>query len=499
MTITPTQTPRRAFAAVVIATAAISTSGCIPDPADDWKTRHQPAWTVDATLLSEPRIAGDVVLAYASIGDGEEAMIAWDVADGSELWRHTTLPGRTPPGVAHRVAALEGDDGWQVSVLVPADAEATTTDYSHVAILDARTGESLAEPLAERGVWAERPGLCGAEDDVFCIEGILEPNVNNDYDSRYVYSVEDPEFRRAEGAGMGYLNGGFSLTEHVSINDADELEYGDDDGLRWSRAYDEVFGNNAEIEGGWSWYDDGDESGDPLIGVGSNYNSIDYDVPQDVSLNLDDGTTVRLDRETGETLWSVDAQTCALTDWRLYIADDITPLCDYRSGTVDYRWNGEEPEGFRYTDVDVDLIGVDTETGATRWVVPLGNAGWSGPVDETALSYATDGESVIARVGGRVTIVDVADGSRQPLGEGEYVLCNKEPAGVTLTSIWEVPRFPLAAAHELCDATGEIVETTSVSTAALLHAGYDPTGPVAIYTPHGLSFYDAPHPSSSTD
>lgn len=57
------RTRRRVLALLAtLAAVTLATSGCTADPAEDWSTTHKPVWSVHATLLSNPRIAGDVVL-----------------------------------------------------------------------------------------------------------------------------------------------------------------------------------------------------------------------------------------------------------------------------------------------------------------------------------------------------------------------------------------------------------------------------------------------------
>ena len=492
---------RTRTAAALALVIAAGLSGCAVAPEDDWETTHEPAWTVEATLLSDPLIAGDVVLAYASVGEGEEAMIAWDIDDGTELWRQITLPGRTVRGVDHWVAALEEDDGWQVSVLIPMSADAAVDSYSQVAILDARTGESLAEPLAERGAWTERPSVCGTDNRQFCVEGILEPNVNIFYDNRYVYSAEDPEFRIPDPADSGYFSGGYGLTDRLAVTDDDQLEYGEDGALMWARAYEDVFGDGATISGGWSWYDRESSADAPLVGVGSFHTEEDLSAPRELTSPFGDGTTVRLDRATGETLWSADMETCELTDHTVRIHDGIVPLCRFASGEVTLSWDGDSVENVAYANVDVDLVGVDVTTGQTAWSVPLGDAGWDGREEDLpAVRYPTGDEHILTTTADRgLAVIDVADGSVRELTDDQRVLCEGEMKMVELTSIWDDPIFPLAAIVSLCDADGERTDPNTIPTAAFAIAGYDLNEPMALNTPAGLSLYSPAAPKTPQD
>lgn len=52
---------------------------------------HDVRWQVDASLLSAPVIAGDVVLVYAATGAGTQTLNAWELSDGTLLWKRIAL------------------------------------------------------------------------------------------------------------------------------------------------------------------------------------------------------------------------------------------------------------------------------------------------------------------------------------------------------------------------------------------------------------------------
>ncbi|MBY6062297.1 hypothetical protein [Microbacterium esteraromaticum] len=50
--------------------------------------------------------------------------------------------------------------------------------------------------------------------------------------------------------------------------------------------------------------------------------------------------------------------------------------------------------------------------------------------------------------------------------------------------------YELEDAFELCDGDGSVVEGRAPQTATLAIAGFDPSGPVAIYMTDGLTVFD---------
>lgn len=323
--------------------------------------------------------------------------------------------------------------------------------------------------------------------------------MNIDYDDRYVYSAEDPEFRKPEPEGSGYYSGGLDFTDRLSSNADGQLQYGEDGSRLWVRDYEDVFGTGAALGGGWSWHDEATEEDEPLLGVGYPYTEPDLSQPQELINPLGEGTTVRLDRATGETLWSADAETCELTDYAIRVHDGIAAMCRFASGEVRATWDGDSSKDLQYANVDVDLVGVDVDTGQTAWSVALGDAGWDGlEKDLPAVRYPTGDEHVIAPVDGTLSVIDVADGSVRELAGDQRVLCESESERVQLTSIWNDPTFPLAEVVSICDADGEAVDTTAVPTAAFAIAGYDLGKPIAINTPDGLTLYAPVDPETET-
>lgn len=471
----------------------VSLAGCAPEPGDDWDTEYELVWTADARLLSDPFIADDVVLAYVATGKGEEEVVAWDIETGKQLWSTRSLPGRDARGLQHRIAAIEKDDGWQVSMLVPEFSNSPVDTWSLPDVVDARTGASLVENLYETGIWSDRPYACGADEDRFCFEGIVSPTVENKFDAVREYDADDRDFFVHDGPGSGYHAGGVSVGDRLTVDEANQLNYGEDGERMWSRSYEELFGATASTAAGWSWYDFDDRS-TPLMGLGYLYEDPELnDEPKTLKRELGTGRVVRLDRKTGETLWTVDAEECPMSDdWRKQNDDDLVVLCRYDRGTISAKWDGKDVTDLRYSDVSIDVIGVDINTGETRWTMPIGDGGLRGDDEDAATrgsSYASDADHLIADIDGVLNIIDTASGAVRPVPEDEHVLCAPEQDEVTLTSIWEDPTYYLAETYALCGPDNVIDPEAVPTVAALTIAGYDLDEPVIMNTPEGLRRY----------
>lgn len=482
---------RRSLSLLVVPAVLTSLAGCAPDPADDWSTGYELSWSAAATLLSDPVVAGDVVLAYVASGDAGEAVVAWDLDHGEELWRRQSLPGRDAPGVAHQIAALQTGDGWQVSLLVPDTPGAPLDYWSFPEVLDVRTGESLVDDALQTGVWSTRPEVCGEKDERFCILGIVEPNTDDPLDAVRTYGALDRGLHIADTSEDGYFESGIQLSSRLSVNAQDDLTYGEGGARIWSRPYVDVFGEGSSIGGGWSFSDG--ETDEPLLAIGYTYVDRQLsDAPEHLENELGSGRAVRLDRETGETIWSVDAETCDFTSSWMQVTDDMVILCRYE-GSVTAEWTGTEADDIRYHDAAVEAMGIDLETGDTVWTAPLGDAGMSEADADVpgTKQFLVDDKHLIAEVDGHVTIIDNETGASERLQTGARVLCAFPQERIALESIWKHASFAPAEAYELCGPDGTPEADAQIPRAALVIAGYDLDQPIVINTPEGLRRYVA--------
>lgn len=483
-----------AAATVALASVCVLAS-CSPAPEDDWTTQLKPAWTVEATLMSPPVIAGDTVLAYVHEPDDSESIVAWDGEKGSEPWRATALPARTSPGVDHAVAVIEKDGAWQVAFLAPRQAADAPNSWMRLTVADVRTGRDLLPQLHDDPLWTRRPTAC-KDASTFCLEGHRKAGPRTDGELVLIDGAlvndDDPE--------AGFNENGFLVGNRVSLSygDVTEVRYGIGGVYTRWRLYEDVFGPGTDSTGGWAWYDDDEKL--PVIGWGDEAAPDIDSYPYDDERDLTAGRTVGLDRTTGKTLWIREhTAPCRFTAFGVEPNDDgIIPLCRFRSGSLQrhFEAKGQTPR-LTYRDVDIDLIGVDAASGAVVWTVPLGDEPRNYARDQQPKAPWSDSDDhVIAIIDGVRSVVDLHDGSQRALPSEAEALCKPHDAPVTLTSIWKDTTYLAATNTVLCDAKGRVKQGAQPSTAALALAGFDIHDDVAMVFDGRLAFFTAVAPTA---
>ncbi|WDH77723.1 hypothetical protein PTQ19_09315 [Microbacterium esteraromaticum] len=259
---------------------------------------------MDATLLSAPVIAGDVVLAYPATDAGTQTLNAWDLSDGTLLWERITLPGRNLRGQEHQVATLATEDGWQGSTLVP------------------------------------------------CIAGALEPETDTEHDRVHEYSVADQAFRAHKEADAGFFEGGTAFSSRVSYTDQDVLRYGEHGDLLWERAYADVFGEGTAPSGGWYWSDPSADDAPLLALVFEASPDVDWTVSQEIVRDLTTASVARLDRTSGATEWSLSADSCTfVADFGFQKHEGVATVCQFRDDTRTLHGDGTKVVRAEYVDL----------------------------------------------------------------------------------------------------------------------------------------------------
>lgn len=157
---------------------------------------------------------------------------------------------------------------------------------------------------------------------------------------------------------------------------------------------------------------------------------------------------------------------------------------------MSFHWNGSEVSAIRYEDVDIELIGLDVETGAEAWTLALGDAGMEGaPNEHHAPQFLAAEDRVVTMIDGRATIADVSTGATRELKGSEAVFCAGKPEPVDVESIWPTGQHTAARSYALCDADGEADPDALPSTAAIVLAGYEAGESAAVNTTEGLRLY----------
>ncbi|WP_308487931.1 PQQ-binding-like beta-propeller repeat protein [Microbacterium sp. ASV81] len=480
-------------AAAIIVTALVLT-GCSPAPEDDWNTRLTPEWTVNATLMSQPVIADDSVLAYVHVSPDSEAIVAWNRANGKELWRSHALPARTAPGVDQFVAVIEKDGSWQVAYLAPRAVGDPVNAWMRLVVADARSGKDLLPQLQDAPIWTRRPEAC-KDSSTFCLEGFREGDEHTDRElvlaDGGIVPDTDPD--------AGFSTNGFLVASHVSLShdEVTTVRYGTNGEYAWWRSYEDIFGQGTDYTGGWAWHDEDEKL--PVIGWGGQAAPKVTSYPASDVRDLTAGTTVALDRKTGRTLWSQKStRSCTFSGRGVAPrAEGIMVLCRYRSGSLQRHFEEEgAPPQLVYKDVDLDVIGVDAASGEVVWTVRLGDEPRNYAYQEQPKAPWSDSEEhVIVTANGRRTLLDVRDGSRRELARDVLTPCRPHDTQVVLDSVWKNVRYAASQNMALCNEQGPVKSGTAPSPAALALAGLDIHDDVALVFNGRLAYFRRPAPA----
>lgn len=447
-----------------------------------WDEPVEVLWANDEELMSEVEVVDGVALAYVSIGNQEESVVAWDATTGDELWREQAIPGTRPTGVEHGIPAVEIDGMWTTAFLDRHEDTPNNT-WGHLAVVDVHTGMSKWPEQGNQLLWSDRPSECG---DTYCLTGLIwevddEPIAKHlDIESG---ALEDGPHDEADNAGEAPFlpPGGVFVGEYISVTAPGEtseaLNYGADGEVKWSRPYTDVFGDGKSINGGWHWLDY--EPDLPVIGFGSPYEERDGTQPFEASDDLDANLLVGLDRGTGETLWSLEGTApCRSTSFGYLPNEDSEQIivCRFNSGTASYSYDGEEVSDRVYADVDLEIISVDPHSGNVKWAQPLGSdpANFAFPSDGGS-NFET-GSSIVSVINDAAALVDADSGATQEFPEGAALLCAQEPEPITLTSSYsqgEPIDYYLADVVGPCSSKADELSDSEISRGTLDLAGYE--------------------------
>ncbi|HZK06109.1 MAG TPA: PQQ-binding-like beta-propeller repeat protein [Actinomycetaceae bacterium] len=346
----------------------------------------EPLWSVSGTFAGVKDSAGDVLVSYFVSGD--ELMIgAFRATDGASLWSAPAGVGHAEEGaVLEAVVVGEGD----VAFLRPEDADG----WARLAVADAATGATIAESEL---LWAEtRPYDCGA---AACVDGHLLNGARGVWeltaDGRLIASTTAylPENSRSLG----------ELVFSTNDRPGEMLGLGHNGQVVWERPFEEVFGSGFSTDNGWSW----DTVGSTLVGQSYQRslveNRFDYLRQMVVGLN----------RETGATLWRFPASNLCLD------VSEPLALCTFTSGQVDW----DESGAMTVLNVNAVLNGVDAETGAVKWTVPLDRKNF---FDQFGRPFLSPDGSAVRYVDGGVVEIDLVTGERTELSDGSRLACEAE-------------------------------------------------------------------------
>ena len=376
----------------------------------------EPVWTVQAQLMNQPNVEDGVALAYVAQPDTYTLdVVAWDVKDGTELWRHEAAPGNdVPAGVSMVLDATESDGAKVVPYLVGDDSTGGTL----LAVADLKTG---TETRFGPAVWATgRPSVC--DDTGVCLEGTFSGErtahqIRLDEASATLVPSAGATGQPLPDNARWIGNGVFATNDREAP--AEQLGYSVDGAVQWTRPYQEVFGPYTSSDGGWTWH----RYDSLLVGVGNVSGTLV------AGLTLENPTyrTVALEVSTGQTLWSTPGAPCG---WDWPEKAEVLAICQ-ETGTVTV--NGDLSSGFDldYADRTQHVVGIDLQTGEQRWRFPAQGEDPAVP-DDGFPTYAPMGDYLVAQGSDGPALVEVATGKVTTLASDLTYLCDAHRDGATV-------------------------------------------------------------------
>ncbi|WP_028045725.1 hypothetical protein [Cellulomonas sp. URHE0023] len=431
----------------------------------------------DVTILSEPKLAGDVAVTYVT--DGEDLRLrAWDLTSGDQLWDEPASPGGGAPGVQLSVVTLPVADRTYTAV------QSMAPDGRHtLKVLDVATGQAvtLANQVstAPELAYFSQSRIWRCEDEqAFCLQAAVTAG-----GAGLVTLRVDP----GAATVVGYSEGAEipansrKVSDLWSSNDrppggTEVLGRSQDGQVVWSHGYAELLGPDVSSDAGWNWTID---DGDRVLGTVRAWQGI-----SDTSDRTRE-STVALDGATGNVLWRADGATTFCEPAGDFEVSHL--WCRVRAGTID--WSGEAgPVPVGATDIDLEKF--DPATGEVVWSAPLGDAPG---VLYAGLQYASGTDSGVFASGTGAVRVQLDDGSVSPVGDDEVLACTEETS-FQFAEFADPSRarveYPGGTMAEFCLPDGTRVEPADVTAQAVRDAGVDAgNGIWVVATTDGLQGY----------
>jgi NACHT domain-containing protein/putative pyrroloquinoline-quinone binding quinoprotein len=313
--------------------------------------------TPEIHVASQPVLAGGNVVAHVVDGDGL-ALVGYDPASGTEVWRLPSTASQVPTGVVLSVIS----DGDRVFHMSPQPGDAAVIEA-----VDAATGDPLWRTGEAPGGFGDPVDFCG--DDDLCVSALV--------DGIYQRWTIDVASGEVAGDVAGFASGtrglrgtqpiegrslGFGL---VDVHPSRDIALVVDGDVIWQRSPSELFGGHeVSPDYGWSWR----TSGDLLVGTLGTA----VDVPEFGTADVVPQFTAGIDVATGETVWVAEGD----------------PNCGDRLDSLNLQVNGAEPwlrcrmtgtldwEDSIVTGAEVDVVmeGFDPTTGESTWTAEMPGA-----------------------------------------------------------------------------------------------------------------------------
>lgn len=478
---------RASAVAGLLALSAALLSGCVgasprpteQAPALDFESELKPQWTTSAQLVGALATAPGVVVSYVEAEGSGLEIVAWDAHTGLELWRDDAVPGNVNPVEqldAHIVTTSAG-------VFVPylrlsADQPQGETGWQQIVVADATTGVPVAmDPVV---VSAFEPPIACPDGYGICFVGVTLAARNTDQRSFRLDPAEgtlQADTDLALPVNARFLGDRIFATNDRAPDGVETLGYTGSGATEWTVPYGSVFGENATSDNGWTWNDT--TTGGLLIGTGATYLP-DHPDSLDYSISLTKDRTVALNRETGAVVWALDGVTnCIAANIERAILTDVVPLCRVNAGALAVT---EKADGGRsdmnYVNLDIDLVGVNTTSGAVEWTVPLGG-------DQSVYS---SGDSVFysrsaprpVSIIGEVTVIDAVTGAQSAAPRTGTYACSQNRADITVHGAGDdtgvMSHYAAGQSVYPCDVNRGDLHSAVFSPGSMLMAGIDVGG-----------------------
>lgn len=440
------RTARTIVGIAVAATVVTALAGCTvgqadprpsADPASAFSQSHtvSAAWSTDVTPIADPSFADDTVLAYD--GTDDVHLVALDAATGEQRWSAPSSTGAVvPTWTAFSVVTTEtADGGALVAYLTPPVLDQGIDYYQHTLVLaDVRTGEVVHESPRDwvAGVWS-----CGLDRNVcystWDVAAETWVSKEMDVDTGEV----GPLTTQVDGRHTDVLEEGvYSYTDSAGTAWFGRRTDGED---RWKVRAASLLGQDVDTVGRLRAVTVAPGTGDLLLNMSTAKTA---DVK---SLPVGDLVLVALDPDTGKRKWSTTGTLCTGLDLM---------VC---RGDVAYTAAGENA-GFDIGRGDVEIAGLDAETGDDRWettasgVESLGNSraqGGLGSLEDAWVYRDAQGVRLLTDDGRKSRLPeDASTACKSSLRWNGHESSNPENA---------LTEFHLGSSWALCDATGKAV------------------------------------------
>jgi hypothetical protein len=368
----------------------------------DFVSVVDPAWSVSADMVGDPATDGEFVTSYVAMADGALNVVVWNAESGSEVWRDVASVGYVTQGVQVDVETIESEGKSFVTYLSPVE---DSNGWQRLVVAELASGMEIG--LSNDHVWpTSRPSECADGENV-CFTGWLEADPET---SSATFRADFSTGMLVRDADVVMAPDSRALSDRVFATQVrppegvEEVGYSSGGKVQWQVPYEDIFGPGYSSDGGWDW--EMYESDEVIVGSGYTYDRL-IGVYDDRTIDLTARKVVGLNVATGEVLWSQDGiGYCAASVIDAGSIDDIIPLCRYNSGStaIDRSEDHLSSESVT-TDLDIDLVGVDGESGEIKWTRALGDA--EANLGSEAGYFATRAAERPINVEGEMTIVDV--------------------------------------------------------------------------------------------